>query len=115
MHDLTLVAGQFLDQSVPKDKEYLLHYFDQPMQRAFIAYYFYFPGLDSRGTAFFHRLFCDHTGLYCSLRIVQTWLKRVKDIEVVAKQASDRCDLGLLHEIKSGQSRLTRFRCQKQS
>lgn len=114
MHDLALISGQFADCEVPKGKEYLLHYFSEDMPRAFLAYYFCFPGLASRGTAFFHRQFSDHTGFYCSLRLVQYWLKRVRDIEAFTKQASDSCDLSLLHEIKSGKSRLSRFQCPKQ-
>ena len=110
MNDLELIAAKFVDQEVPKGKEYLMLYFDQPMQRTFISYYFCFPAFALQSTAFFHRMLSEHTGMYCSLRIVQTWLKRVRDMETVVKRATASCDLSLLHRIKSGHMPWTKIR-----
>lgn len=110
MDDLTLIAGRFLDNEVPRGKEYLLHYFSKPLQRAFLAYYFAFPGLTRHSTSFFHRLFCEHTGASCSLRRLQTLLKRVRDIETTTKAVADTCDLTQLHKIKTGKAHFGYFK-----
>lgn len=105
-YDNELIAGNFLEQELPKTKDYLRHYFTEPLQERFLVYFFKFPQLSDFGSPFFHRAFCDHTGMYCTLRAVQVWLKRVRDIESMATKAHETCDLALLHQIKSGQMML---------
>jgi len=104
--DLKLIAGDFLDATVDKDKEYLFKYFRPHVQQLFVSYYFNFSLLRDRSPKHFIENFIDHTGVYCTQRSIQKWMKKLCDLESLAEEAKVKTDLETLTAIKSGFYRL---------
>lgn len=102
MSDLELISGEFLEARLDKSKEYLLKYFKEEHQVVFLVYCFHFPALFKRSGKFFHRNFIDHTGLNYTLRIIQKWSKRLRDLEKALEKAYAESDLMLISKIKNG-------------
>lgn len=105
MDDMYFIAGNFLYGDLPLGREYLQHYFDGEIERAFISYYLTFPNLYQEGDflPFYHR-FCEHTGCSCSTRWVRKLLARFALIEKELKEAEQKFDLSRVGEIKSGKA-----------
>jgi hypothetical protein len=101
--DLDFVAGNFIYGDLPKDKEYLSHYFNTDVERAFLSYFFTFPSLyrDTQFRVFYHS-FCDHTGYFYSTRWVRKLLVRLNKIEKALMEAEKNFDLSRVGEIKGG-------------
>jgi hypothetical protein len=91
--DLYLMSGAFLEEPLPKEKEYLYHYFRTYVQQVFAKYYY-----DVGSTEHFIR----HTGVYAC----DHWLKKLRiRFEVVEKayaRAKEEGDFETLAMIKSG-------------
>ena len=106
--DLLLISGEFLyDDSVPKEKRWLFKYFRTLPQRRFLAYHLQFSVLRKHGPFFFYRNFIDHTGIFCTKRVLQKWTKKLLVLETLAASAIERMDLANLETIKSGKYKLT--------
>ena len=91
-NDLDFLSGRFL-KNIPKEKYYLLKYFNTPIQEAFVKYYFTFGNFDN---------FCDHTGFSSELRWLKILEKRLVFIESLHKNAKMEMDLETLAIIESG-------------
>ncbi|MHA1948707.1 MAG: hypothetical protein ACW99G_03075 [Candidatus Thorarchaeota archaeon] len=63
--DLAFISGDFFDRDIPKDRKYMLPYFDTEVQFQFLRYYLTF-------NSSIH--FVNHTGYYISRR----WRKRLR-------------------------------------
>ena len=107
--DLQLISGEFLyDDSVPKEKRWLFKYFKTTGQKRFLAYHLQFSELKQRGPYVFYRNFTDHTGVYCTIRVIQKWIKKLLILETLVAKAIERMDLITLEMIKSGRFKLLR-------
>lgn len=99
--DLDFVSGKFFDQEVPKSQRYLLKYFKTDLQLAFLRYYLTFHG---------HQNFVDHTGFWCSERMLW-WLQAKYRLLVEtyqeAKNSLTEEGLEMVHLIESGKFVLT--------
>lgn len=91
--DSLFLAGVFFDVVLPKDRAYLNHYFTTTVQQAFLKYMHVFHD---------HKLFMEHTGHYCSKRMVQALIVRLRMIEQAHKKAKAEMDFDLLAKIESG-------------
>lgn len=93
MIELTFIAGNFLDHELPKEKQYLLHYFRTELEQQFLRYLYCFGQYEH---------FTDHTGIFCQLRWLHM-LKRRHDLLVDAHtEAKREIDLEALAEIETG-------------
>jgi hypothetical protein len=103
MRDLDFISGRFLDMDVPKDKRYMLRYFRNPLQRAFLRYFLVF------GSA---RNFTDHTGHYCSERLAKRLASRFRLITRVyddAKRSLTEDGMATVELMERGRLKLTRM------
>jgi hypothetical protein len=94
--DLNFIAGTFFDCEVPKDKRYLLKYFCNDLQGAFLRYVLTFGD---------YRLFCQHTGYYCSKRMLKYLFRRYRIVSAAHEEVKgDLSEDGMkrLLEIESG-------------
>lgn len=66
LRDLKFISGEFFDLTLPKEKQYLLKYFDTDIQTQFLYYYHIFHSIDR---------FVEHTGYRASKR----WLIDLKN------------------------------------
>lgn len=103
MRDADFLSGKFFDFEIPKDKGYLLKYFTTDIQAAFLRYYFVFGAVKN---------FTDHTGYYCSRRLLfkmQKHLKRLVKAHDEAKRSLTEEGMRIVHLIESGKLPLTRL------
>lgn len=101
--DLELIAGNFfLDENLPKEKQWLLKYFATEQQRRFLVYDHFFHRLRDRSPNHFYVNFIDQTGEYCERRPFQKWQKKLNDLQSLADRAIAETDLELLQTLKSG-------------
>lgn len=106
--DLKLIAGDFLhDDSIPKPDRWLLLYFKTEQQRRFLAYHLQFSDLHEQDAGHFYRTFTDHTGIYCSKRVLQKWIKKLYDLRAIVESANERFDLETLEKVKTGKYRFS--------
>jgi hypothetical protein len=70
--DLVLLGGEFLNKLLPKNKQYLYHYFRTDLERQFVTYYLLFKS---------HTHFVSHTGYECTYRWRKKLRRRLKRIE----------------------------------
>lgn len=92
--DLLFISGDFFDHPLPREKEYLLRYFDTKLQRQFVRYFLLF------GTA---RNFTDHTGLRVQplwLRKLRKKLHRMEEAHSTAKKSFDTETLAKIEQDK---------------
>lgn len=97
--DLIFLARQFETVELPKEKKYLLRYFDTPLQTAFLKYVHVFGDYDN---------FVDHTGLACRLFWLQFLYNRLQGLEAAHKEARANMDMTALAHIESG-----KYKCGK--
>jgi len=105
--DLQLISGEFFyDDIIPKEKAYLLKYCKNDQHRRFLVYFFEFQDAFERHGAYrFYRNFIDHTGYECCQRVMQKWLRRLRELEKSLAEASKAFDLEEVEKIKTGQYR----------
>ncbi len=85
--DLDFVAGNFVDYDVPKDRRFLLKYFKSDLQIAFVKYYLFFGE---------YLLFRQHTGHFCSRRILYRFLDRVHAlVDAYERAKADLSEVGM--------------------
>lgn len=82
---------------MPREKLYLLKYFDTPIQEAFIKYFLLFGD---------YKNFVDHTGLYCQMRWLKLLKKKYDILEAMRKKARDEIDLFLISQIETGKYKI---------
>lgn len=91
--DLLFISGDFFEQPVPREKEYLLKYFRSRLQRQFVRYYLLFRS---------PRNFTDHTGL----KVLPLWLRKLRKklniLESALARAKADFDFELVAKIESG-------------
>lgn len=104
MKDLDFIAGNYLYDDIPLDKEYLCFYFETDLERKFLSYCLLFFDdiyLAEKFQRFFHN-FVDHTGYSCSDRWVRKLLKKYKELELALSTACKNVDLPEITRIKTG-------------
>ena len=97
LRDLYFLGQSWEEFDVPKEKKYLLKYFDTPLQEAFLKYFFMFGEYSN---------FCDHTGIPCRDRWLNTLFERLQAYEQIHKQAKSNMDMTLLAKIEAGKYKL---------
>ena len=91
--DLALISGDFAEYSLPKQKQYLLKYFDSEIQNQFIRYYVIFGSV---------KHFTDHTGIFCKKRWLKYLVSRFHEVEAELKRAKSELDFATVALIESG-------------
>lgn len=91
--DLLFVSQEYENFIIPKNKKYLLKYFDTDLQKSFLKYYLVFGSWSN---------FVEHTGLICQSR----WLTKLEEkfiaLEAAHAQAKKDMDMTTLAKIESG-------------
>lgn len=109
MKDLELLAARFLTGELPKPKEYLRKYCKGQTQERLVIYYLTF-GYDGQFKRFYQN-FIDHTGMYCSERVVYRVISRVTKVEARLARAEKEKDHESVALIKTGKFWPTHKRC----
>lgn len=97
--DLDFLARRFETVELPKEKKYLLRYFDTPLQTAFVKYVHVFGDFTN---------FVDHTGLPCRTYWLQKLYNRLQHLEAAHREARANMDMTALAHIESG-----KYKCGK--
>lgn len=103
MKDSEFISGSFFEFEVPKSRKFLLKYFRTDLQRMFLGYYLTFGNLKN---------FVDHTGYYCSERILMKMQKNYKRLIKCydcAKMSLTEEGMRVVDLMESGKIRLTRL------
>jgi len=104
--DLKLISGEFLNEQIPQNKEYLQKYFSGDIPLRFLSYYLAFKSLiPYKGRKYFCQSFIDHTGLYCCGKQLYKLLQKITKLENAIEFAHRESDLETLAKIKSGNYR----------
>ena len=96
--DLIYLARLWETVDLPKEKRYLLRYFDTPIQKAFLKYIHVFGDYSN---------FVDHTGLVCSPRWLEILYNRLRKLQTLHREARANMDMTTLAHIESGNFKLT--------
>jgi len=91
--DLAFAAGKFLDEPLPKEKQYIYQYFTTDVQKTFAKYYFDFRQ--------WHH-FVEHTGLSRTVRWTKKMAHRFRLLEQVYEKAKSEGDFETITEITMG-------------
>lgn len=103
MDDLQLLAARFLRGELPKDREFLEHYFTDEYQIAFAVWHLLFRELHEGGDfKKLHRCFVDHTGLGMSERWLYKMIGRMRVVETALAEAERACDPKAVALVRSG-------------
>lgn len=95
--DLNFLSRQWEVVELPKEKRYLLRYFDTPLQMVFLKYVHIFGD---------HSNFVDHTGLTCSSRWLVVLYNRLQILQTLHRKARADMDMTALALIESGKYKL---------
>lgn len=95
--DLVFLARQWETVELPKEKRYLLRYFETPLQVAFLKYIQVFED---------HCNFVDHTGFTCSDRWLIKLSDKLKKLQKLHRDARSNMDMTALAHIESGNYKL---------
>lgn len=76
--DLDFIGKKFETVELPKEKRYLLKYFDTELQEAFVKYVHVFGSYDN---------FTDHTGIPCQPRWLKTLYNKLQRLESLHREA----------------------------
>lgn len=95
--DLFFISREFENFDIPKDKLYLLKYFRNALQVAFLKYYFVFDNFDN---------FVDHTGFYCENRWLKILENRLFKLEEVYKTSKKNFDFETVLDLEKGRYKL---------
>jgi len=88
-----LIGGRFLDEPIPKEKQYLYRYFTTDVQRLYVRYFLDFG-------SYVH--FVEHTGVYRSRRWCKRMKHRLEVLEKVYEEARATGDFEIISEITMG-------------
>ncbi len=97
--DLFLLGRQFDFYELPKEKKYLLNYFDTPIQEAFLKYFFVFGD---------YKNFTDHTGNVVQMRWLKVLHEKLITIEKAHKEARANMDMAGLVDIEKGKLKFSK-------
>jgi hypothetical protein len=92
--DLIFVSGIFLEDCLPREKQYLYNYFRSDLQKAFIRYMHFFDSWT---------YFCAHTGHLCTKRCLQLYVLKLREIERAHAAAKAAMNFELLEKIEKGE------------
>lgn len=95
--DLIFLARQWETVELPKDKKYLLKYFDTPLQMTFLKYVYVFENYSN---------FVDHTGFPCTTRWLAVLYNRLQTLQSLHRAARANMDMTALAKIESGKYKL---------
>jgi hypothetical protein len=101
--DLAFISGDFFVYQIPKNKKYLTKYYTTPLQKMFLKYYLCTGTISN---------FTNHTGMFCSDRILFKLKSRyLKFCEIYdnAKKSFTEEGMELIDLIESGRFRLTKL------
>lgn len=101
--DCHFISGVFFEYDVPKEKRYLLRYFKTALQRAFLRYYLVFGNFKN---------FVDHTGYYCSDRLLYRFQLRFRKLTRLydeSKRSLSEEGMELIRLLETGKFRLTKY------
>lgn len=90
---MRLISGCFFEDDIDKSNAWLLKYFKSDIQRRFLKYYFTFGG---------YYYFRRHTGIFCSMRYLESMKKRLSYLLKLHEDAKSNFDLDLLSEVEMG-------------
>jgi hypothetical protein len=98
--DLDFISQRWATVELPKEKQYLLKYFDTDLQAALVKYVHVYGTTDN---------FTDHTGIPCQPRYLKALYNRLQRLEAAHRQAKSSLDedsLKTLALIESGKYKL---------
>lgn len=95
--DLIFLARQWETLELPKEKRYLLKYFETPLQVVFLKYMHVFGD---------HCNFVDHTGFSCSDRWLIKLNCKLQNLQTIHREARSNMDMTTLALIESGNYKL---------
>lgn len=91
------VAYAFCFKELPKDKEYMLHYFGRSLKKDFLIYYFLVRDY-IKSPEKLRENFIDHSGRVVGIRWIFFLINRIKALEKLIETE----DLMTVMEVKSG-------------
>ena len=91
--DLDFISGEFFDYPIPKELNYLYHYFKTPMQKAFLSFWFCVGNF---------KCFQHHTGFRCDLVYKKKMKKKMDKIISTHTEAKSKMDMETVWKIESG-------------
>jgi hypothetical protein len=91
--DLALVSRAWETAELPKERRFLLKYFDTPVQEAWLRYFLVFND---------YAHFCDHTGHICQVRWMKILHEKLIFLENLKAKARAEMDLTLLTRLEDG-------------
>ena len=97
IRDLSFIAREFETLELPKEKRYLLKYFDTVLQEAFLKYVFVFGDYEN---------FVDHTGFVCRPHWLKNLYIKLNILEALHKKARADMDMKTLAKIETGRYKL---------
>jgi hypothetical protein len=92
LRDLKLISGEFFDLLLPKEKQYLLKYFETGVQLQFLYYYYTFQSINR---------FVEHTGHSASKRWLIILRNRYNKLVKIYDAAKENMDFETLSLINS--------------
>jgi len=95
--DLHFISKEYENFIVPKNKKYLLKYFNTDLQEAFLKYYLVFGDWSN---------FVEHTGLVCQPRWMKTLESKLVLLEAAHLEAKKDMDMTKLAKIESGKFKI---------
>ena len=97
--DLAFVSRAWETAEIPKEKRFLLKYFDTPVQDAWLRYFLVFND---------YTHFCDHTGHICQVRWMKMLHDKLRKLEALKAKARAEMDLTLLSRLEDGKYNMTK-------
>jgi hypothetical protein len=101
--ELDFLAGKHFTYELPKERQFLWHFFKTPIEQQFLRYYFCFDG-DLQH-------FQDHTGIYCQERWLKILTKRLLCLIDIRDTAKKSFELEKLARIEMGEITLEELEC----
>lgn len=95
--DLLFLSQEYENLSIPKNKKYLLKYFNTELQEAFLKYLLVFGDWKN---------FVEHTGLACQPRWMVKLEAKFFALETAHAQAKKEMDMKKLAEIERGKFKI---------
>lgn len=103
--DLALIGGKFTENNLPPERQFLIKYFQSPVTKCFLFYFFAFNKLLDVSVENMSRNFVDHTGNYISKQRLRFLVAKTRILIEAIEQAERDLDLPLVDKIKSGKFR----------
>jgi len=91
--DCLFIGMRFLFLEIPKDKKFLLKYFNGKIQKCFLRYFIFFGE---------YKNFVDHTGFCCQNRWLKQLEKKYEDLIYLQAYYKKNINLEMLADLESG-------------